>query len=77
MVKLSTSVRAAGDENLQRIQEIARMHYNEYEENNGLISEFKIFLCSTCTFVPTRSSNEIILSTYRLFSRKFSAKEAS
>ena len=32
MMKLTTSVRAAGDENLQRIQEIARMHYSEYEK---------------------------------------------
>ena len=32
MMKLTTSVCAAGDENLQRIQEIARMHYSEYEK---------------------------------------------
>ena len=66
MVKLSTSVRAAGDINLQRIQEIARMHYSEYEKNPGLIDEFKNLLLTTCTFVPTWSSNKITPSKYRL-----------
>ena len=77
MVKLSTSVRAAGDINLQRIQEIARMHYSEYEKNPELIDEFKNLLLNTCTFVPTWSSNKITPSTYRLYSKKFPAKEAT
>ena len=77
MMKLTTSVRAAGDENLQRIQEIARMHYSEYEKNEDLITEFKSLLRTTCTFVTTWSSNEITPSTYRLYSKKFPAKEAT
>ena len=77
MVKLKTSVRAAGDINLQRIQEIARMHYSQYKENNGLINEFKSLLRSTCTFVSSWSSEEITPSTYRLYGKKFPAKEAT
>jgi len=77
MVKLCTSVRAAKDPNLQRIQEIARMHYSKYEENNDLIIEFKNLLRSTCTFVQTWSSDKITPSTYRLFSKKVSSKRSN
>ena len=77
MVKLKTSVRAAGDPDFQRIQEIARMHYSKYVSNPDLITEFKTLLSNTCTFVPSWTSPEITPSTYRLYGKKFPAKEAT
>jgi hypothetical protein len=77
MTMLSTSVRASNDPNFQRIQEIARMHYQKYTENPSLLDEFKDLLSATCTFVPNWSSTEITPSTYRLYSKKFPAKEAT
>ena len=42
-----------------------------------MITEFKSLLRTTCTFVTTWSPNEITPSTYRLYSKKFPAKEAT
>ena len=77
MVMLQTSVRAVGDVSFQRIQEIARMHYSKYEEDPELITEFKTLLDETITFVPSWTSPEITPSTYRLYGKKFPAKEAT
>ena len=77
MVAFNTSVRAAGDPALQRIQQIARYHYAHYESHPEVIDEFKELICQHCTFVDTWNSEEITPDTYRLFGKKFPAKEAS
>ena len=68
-VCLKRSVRASGDINLQRIQEIARMNPRAYVENPELISEFKELLSVTCTFVNSWNSEVITPSTYRLYGK--------
>ena len=75
-VSLSESVRANGDRNLQRIQNIARMHPQKYEDNPSLITEFKDLLISTCTFVDTWSDDIITPTTYRLYGNKYPARKA-
>lgn len=77
MTMLKTSVRAVGDLNFQRIQQIARMHYSKYQIHPDLISEFKRLLGCTCTFVTTWNDPAITPSTYRLYGKKFPAKEAT
>ena len=77
MTMLCTSVRASNDPNFQRIQEIARMHYKVYQQQPELLDEFKLLLSNTCTFVSDWSDPEITPSTYRLYSKKFPAKEAT
>ncbi len=75
-VSLSESVRASGDINLQRIQYIARMHPDKYEEDPRLISEFKDLLLSTCTFVDNWDDDIISPTTYRLYGKKYPARKA-
>ena len=75
-VRLSESVRANGDPDLQRIQNIARMHPQKYEESPDLISEFKNLLSSTCTFVDNWDNALILPTTYRLYGKKYPARKA-
>ena len=50
-INMNDSVRASGDINLQRIQQIACLNPMKYEEDESLIPEFKDLLLKTCTFV--------------------------
>ena len=75
-ISLSESVRASGDIPLQRIQYIARMHPQHYEDNPSLISEFKDILLSTCTFVDNWDDDSISPTTYRLYGKKYPARKA-
>ena len=77
MVGLKTSVRASDDEQLQRIQEIARLPYGSYDEEPELLDEFSRLICDSCVFVDSWSAPEITPSTYRLYGKKHPAKEAS
>ena len=77
MVMLTTSVRSFGDLPFQRLQEISRLHYKMYSLDPSLIPEFKRLLSETCTFVLTWNDPEITPSTYRLYGKKFPAKEAT
>ena len=74
---LSESVRASGDQCLQRIQKIARMNPRMYDEHPKLILEFKSLLSTTCTFVDSWSDPVISPTTFRLYGKKHPAKEAS
>ena len=67
MEMLKSSVRSPGDVQFQRLQDIARMHYKEYEENPELLDKFKNLLSETCTFVDSWSLPVITPSTYRLY----------
>ena len=71
------SVRASGQIDFQRIQNIARMHPDKYEENPELIDEFEELLLSTCTFVSSWNDEKITPSTYRLYGKRMPAKEAT
>ena len=75
-ISLSESVRASGDIPLHRIQHIARMHPQHYEDNPNLISEFKDLLLSTCTFVDNWDDDIISPTTYRLYGKKYPARKA-
>ena len=75
-VCLKESVRASGDINLQRIQQIARMNPSEYKKNPQLISEFKELISSTCTFVDNWNHEIITPTTYRLYGKKYPARKA-
>ena len=74
---MEKSVRASGQPDFQRIQNIARMHPDEYEKNPALIDEFEILLSSTCTFVSSSDDDRITSSTYRLYGKIMPAKEAT
>ena len=76
-ILLNESVRASGDPSLQRIQQIARMNPSMYEENPELITEFESLLSSTCTFVDSWSDPEITPTTFRLYGKKYPARESS
>ena len=77
MVALETSVRASGDPNFQRVQQIARYPYWKFAENPELIDEFIELVSSNFTFVEDWTSEKITHSTYRLYSKKVPAKDAS
>ena len=77
MVALETSVRASNDPKHQRIQQISRYSLRKLNENPLLIDEFLQLVSDSFTFVQDWSSNEITANTYRLYSKKFPAKEAS
>ena len=76
-VCLTESMRASSDPSLQRIQQIARMNPNCYDENPDLITEFKNLLLHTCTFVDNWNDEIISPTTYRLYGKKFPARQAS
>ena len=77
MVKLETSVRAVGDQDFQRLQEITRMHFNSFNDNTELLDEFRQLLRNVPTYVPNWTSPEISPDTYRLYGRKTPANEAT
>ena len=77
MVQLQTSVRAAADVQLQRIQQIASMHYSSYIDNTDLLDEFRNLLSETCVFVSNWNAPEITPSTYRLYGKRVPANEAT
>ena len=76
-VKISESVRASQDSNLQHIQHHAHMNPRKYDENPELISEFKSLLSSTCTFVDSWNDPIISPMTYRLYGKKYPAQQSS
>ena len=77
MVSLETSVRASGDPNFERAQQIARYPYWKFAESPELIDEFVELVSSNFTFVEDWTSEKITPSTYRLYSKKVPAKDAS
>ena len=78
MIALKFSVRAADDPLFRRIQEIARMTHTELmEEDNDYIQEFIDLVSENCTFVPNWEDTTVDQKTYRLYSKKVPAKEAS
>ena len=77
MVELESSMRASGDQPYQRIQQIARYNYSKFIRNPALIDEF-ITLCSNhFTFLDSWDHEAISPTTFRLYSRRVPAKEAS
>ena len=44
MVKLQSSVRAAGDVDFQQLQAIVRMHYSKYIEHPELLDDMRVLL---------------------------------
>ena len=74
-INMNDSVRASGDINLQRIQQIARLNPVKYEEDESLIPEFKELLLNTCTFVDNWDSDAISPNTYRLYGKKLPARQ--
>ena len=76
-IRLEESVRANSDSDLQRIQKIARFHPQKYIDDPTLITEFKILLSTTCTFVSDWKDPLITPTAYRLYGKKFPAKQAS
>ena len=78
MVSLNQSVRAAADPSFQRIQDIARMSLQMLQdENHDHVNDFINLVSINCTFVPNWDSPEINERTYRLYSKKVPAKQAS
>ena len=77
MIKLQTSVHAAGDMRFQRLQEIICMHYSKYIEKPELLDELRLLLKEVPTYVTNWSSPEISSDTYRLYGRRTPANEAS
>ena len=77
MVNLQHSMRAWNDQRYQRIQQIARMHYKEFETNPRLVDEF-VQLCSeSFTFVDSWDDDEIHTGTMRLYSKRVPARDAA
>ena len=76
-VLLKESVRASNDNNFQRIQNIVRMHPNEYERNPDLLYELSTLLRNNCTYVNSWSDRRITPDAFRLYGKKFPAKQAS
>ena len=59
MIKLQSSVRASDDIELQRIIQIASMHYSAYVDDPELLVEFRTLVSNTCVFVENWDSPEI------------------
>ena len=76
-VILKHSVRAAGDPSFQRIQNIARMHPKMYSSDPMLLQELAELIKSNCTFVNSWNSPEICPGVFRLYGKKYPAKQAS
>lgn len=72
--RLNQSVRAGGDLNLQRIQQIARLDFSDYTPDN--VEEFKNLLRTFCTFVNTWESPLIEQSIIRVFGLHDAVKHA-
>ena len=51
MVKLETCVRAAGDKDFQRLQEITRMHFSCFNDETQLLNEFRDLLHNVPTYI--------------------------
>ena len=77
MVKLRTSVRAVGDQDYQRLQQIIRIHYSKYIEQPELLDELRELLANVPTYVENWSSSEITSNTYRLYARRTPANKAT
>ena len=52
MVRLQHSVRATSDPQFQRLQQIVRMHPDEYIRDSSILEEFKNLAGEVFTFVP-------------------------
>ena len=74
---LKESVRAHDDKNLSEIQDICRMSFRKYRENDNLLRRFKLLLGNYCTFVPTWQSPLITPDVHRIYGKKKPAKLAS
>ena len=74
---LKQSVRANDDKNLSEIQDISRMYFKKYRENETLLPRFKSLLSEYCTFVPTWHSPLITPDVHRIYGKKKPAKLAS
>ena len=74
---LQQSVRANDDKNLSEIQDISRMYFKRYRENETLLPRFKSLLSEYCTFVPTWHSPLITPDVHRIYGKKKPAKLAS
>ena len=77
MMKLETCVRAAGDQDFQRLQEITRMHFSCFNDDIQFLNEFKDLLRNVPTYVTNWSAPEITSDTYRLYGRKTPANEGT
>jgi hypothetical protein len=77
MCELNTSVRACGDENWKRIQEIARYNYRHLQNSPHLIDEFVQLVSDHCTFVSDWTDPKITHDTFRVYSRKVPVREAA
>jgi hypothetical protein len=77
MVLLTTSVRAANDNALQRVQEISRYPFWYLVANPEVVEEFLSLVINNFTFVQDWSSPLITPDTFRLYSKKVPAKEAA
>ena len=76
-ITLEKSIRASNDTNFQRIQDISRMHPSKYLSEPSILQEFENLLKTTCTFVTDWSDPVITNNTFRLYAKKFPAKEAT
>ena len=76
-ILLQKSVRSSGDPDLQRIQNIVRMHPKAYEDNPELLTELSQLIKDNCTFVDSWNSPEICPGVFRLYGKTYPAKKAS
>ena len=53
------------------------MHYSEYEDDEGLLVEFRELVSNSCTFVDSWSDSKITPSMYRFYGKHFAAIEAT
>ena len=77
MFKLETSVRAVGDTPFQRLQKVLSMHYIKFTDKPELLDELRGLLHTVPTYVDNWSSPVITSDTYRLYSRRSPANEAT
>lgn len=76
MINICKSVRASGDEQFFRLQQLSRMNYSVFRDRPELIDEFKL-LCNGFTFVDCWNDPLITPSTFRVYPKQVPAKEAS
>ena len=77
MLLLDKSLCASGDEIFQRAQATAWYSYSKLLIKPELVSEFITFVSEKFTSVDDWTSENITLSTYRLYGKKFPSKEAA
>ena len=75
MIALSHSVRVTGSEYLE-LQSLVRKDYIHFDTDPTLIKRFREICSNIFTYIDDWNDEQIKTNTFRVFSKRFPAKEA-